>query len=78
MGNKNGTQGRHGKMINNDNDYSIDTVAAILNVLLNRLYWRFWTFDCGMRFEDKVTRKSKKRFGKKYGLVSVWSDSVIW
>ena len=78
MGNKNGTLGRHGKMIDNDNDYSIDTVAAILNVLLNRLYWRFWTFDCGMIFEDKVTRKSKKRVGKKYGLVSVWSDSIIW
>lgn len=30
-----------------------------------------------MRFEDKVTRKSKKRVGKKYGLVGVLSDSVI-
>ena len=78
MGNKNETLGWHGKMIDNDNDYSVETVATILNILLNCLYCGFWTFDCCMTFEDIVTRKSKKRVGKKYDLVGVWSDSVIW
>ena len=51
-------------MIDNDNDYSVETAATVLNILLNCLYCGFWTFDCCMRFEDIITRKSKKRVGK--------------
>ena len=40
--------------------YSVDTVTAILDILLNCLYWGFWTCDCLVLFEDKVTGKLKK------------------